>query len=317
MQTMEHDVGPEGTAGVRTVVGSEVVALPGPDPQPSLRVYLAFVKPHIDATFVLVAVTGGLMAWAGSGPFPLELLLLSAAAVALLSAGAECWTNLLDRDVDAIMPRTSTRALATGTITVHRAMLLGVALTGLGLVLAAATGPVTLLCLVFALVDNVVVYSALAKRSTPWSVVLGSAVGPLVLWAGYAAVREPISPAAWLLGALVAAWVPVHIWAIAIRYRSDYAKARIPVAPLVWTRAHLGAAIFAASVAMGVLAVAGLDELAGAGAAWVLGPVALVSALVGAVAVLLPWHERLAPVLIRSVTAYLVLVLVAAIALAV
>ncbi|MHB1783799.1 MAG: UbiA family prenyltransferase, partial [Acidimicrobiales bacterium] len=183
--------------------------------------------------------------------------------------------------------------------------------------LGAATGPVTLLCLVFALIDNVVIYSALTKRSTPWSVVLGSAVGPLTLWAGYAAVREPISPAAWLLGALVAAWVPVHIWAIAIRYRSDYAKARIPMAPLVWTRVHLGAAIIGASVAMGVLAVAGLDELAGARAPWVLGPVAVLSAFIGVVAALLPWHERLAPVLIRSVTAYLVLVLAAAIALAV
>lgn len=317
MQTMEHDVGLGGTADLRAVVSSEVVAVPRPRPQPSLAVYLTFVKPHIDATFVFVAVTGGLLAWAGSGPFPLELVLLSAAAVALLSAGAECWTNLLDRDVDAIMPRTSRRALATGTITVHGAVLLGVVLTGLGLVLAAATGPVTLLCLVFALVDNVVIYSALTKRSTPWSVVLGSAVGPLTLWAGYAAVREPISPAAWLLGALVAAWVPVHIWAIAIRYRGDYAEARIPMAPLVWTRVHLGAAIVGASVAMGVLAVAGLDELAGARAAWVLGPVAVLSAFVGIVAVLLPWHERLAPVLIRSVTAYLVLVLAAAIALAV
>ena len=149
------------------------------------------------------------------GPAPLGGLLGVAAAVALLSAGAECWTNLLDRDLDALMRRTARRSLPTGLISVRSATALGAFLTASGLTVAATLGLFPFIFLTFALFNNVVVYSALTKRSTPWSIVLGAAVGPLTLWAGYAAVSEPISVPACLIGAMVAAWVPVHIWAIA------------------------------------------------------------------------------------------------------
>ena len=77
---------------------------------------LAFVKPHIDVTFVLVGVTGTLLAWHGAGSFPVPTVALVAGSVALLSAGAECWTNLLDRDIDAVMARTRRRPLPSGQL---------------------------------------------------------------------------------------------------------------------------------------------------------------------------------------------------------
>ena len=315
---------------MRTVYGGPALPVPGASPilavsaeslqvdpaKASLRTYLAFVKPHIDLTFVLVAIAGSLLARAHSGSVPPVTLVGVATAVALLSAGAECWTNLIDRGIDAVMPRTAKRSLPTGTITVRSAGALGALLTATGLSLAAALGLLPLLFLSFALFNNVVVYSALTKRSTPWSIVLGAAVGPLTLWAGYTAVSEPLSGPALLIGATVAAWVPVHIWAIASRDREDYARAGVPMAPLVWSRYQVAVGSLVASLAMGAFATGGLAMIGGP-AAWVVVPVAAFSVLVALGAALLPWHERLAAPFIKFVTAYLVLVLLGAIGLAV
>jgi protoheme IX farnesyltransferase len=296
-----------GATGVPTDLAAE---------HPGLATYLAFVKPHIDVTFVLVAVTGTVLATAGRGGVPGWTLLGVVLAVAALSAGAESLTNVIDRDIDAVMPRTAGRALPTGRIEVRSAVALGVALSAAGLAIAAALGLFPFVFLLLALVDNVVVYSALTKRSTPWSVVLGAPVGSLVLWAGYTAVGQPLSGSAWLLGGMVAAWVPVHIWAIASRYRSDYARASVPMAPVVWSRPVLGLASLAAGAAMGALATGGILAIRGTASAFVAGPVALLSAAAAAGACLLPWQERLARPMIRLATAYLILVLLAAIGLA-
>ncbi len=174
-----------------------------------------------------------------------------------------------------------------------------------------------LLFLGFALLDNVVVYSALTKRSTPWSIVLGSAVGPLTLWAGYAAVSVPVSAPALLIGATTAAaWVPVHMWAIATLYRDDYAATGLPMAPVVWDPATLAVASGTSGLVMGAAAGAGLAFTRGTGAVWVAALVGVASLAIVGVAALLPWHPALAPRLVRLVTAYLVVVLMAAIGLA-
>lgn len=282
----------------------------------SLRTYLAFVKPHIDLSFVLVAFTGSVLGAARSAGAPAWRFGGVALAVGLLAAGAECWTNLLDRDIDALMARTARRALPSGEISVRSAALLGATLSAAGLALAGALGPLVLVFLGFALVDNVVVYSALTKRATPWSIVLGSAVGPLTLWAGYAAISLPLSAPALLLGAMVAAWVPVHIWAIALRYREDYAAAGVPMAPLVWRRGTLAVALGASAVGMGALAAGGLALIGGQAAAPVAGAVGGFASAIAVVAVVLPWQPAWASRLVRLVTVFLVLALGAAIGLA-
>ena len=275
---------------------------------------LVFVKPHIDVTFVLVGLTGSLLAWHGAGRFPLIPALLVVGSVGMLSAGAECCTNIRDRDIDSVMVRTARRPLVTGQISVHQAVLLATALTVVGLALALALGPVPFFFLAFALVSNVVVYSLITKRATPWSIVLGSVVGPLTLWAGYTAVREPVSSAAWLLGGMVGVWVFVHIWVIAVRYRDDYARGGVPMAPLVWPRPALATALAASALAMAALAVGAVLQLGGPAGRWGAIPVGLLSALIVVGAVQVPWRRRLAGPLIRVITIYLVLVLGVAIA---
>lgn len=286
-------------------------------PSAHLRLLLAFVKPHIDLTFVIVGITGSLLAWHDAGRLPVVRILMVAASVALLSAGAECWTNLHDRDIDSRMPRTAARPLVTGQISVREAALLGTAVTVAGLALAAALGAIPFLFLALALLNNVVIYSILAKRSTPWSIVLGSVVAPLTLWAGYAAVRLPIAPAAVLLGSMAGVWVFVHIWLIAIRYRDDYSLGGVPMAPLVWSRAQLTAALAASGMVMGAMAVGAVIGLGGPAGRWAALPVGLASALILAGAVLVPRRQRLAGPMIRAVTFYLVFVLGMAIGIAI
>lgn len=281
-----------------------------------MRTYLAYVKPHIDLTFVLVALTGSMLGAARSGSAPPWRFAGAAVAVGLLSAGAECWTNLLDRDMDAIMARTRGRALPSGQVTVRGAATLGAVLTATGLAIAATLGPLPLLFLSFALLDNVVVYSALTKRATPWSIVLGSVVGPLTLWAGYSAVCVPVSAPALLLGAMVAAWVPVHIWAIATLYKDDYASAGVPMAPVVWGRGALAVGSSISAVSMGAMATGGIVSIGGPAAAWAAAVAGLLSAGVAALAAVLPWRPRLAGPLVRLATAYLVVVLLMAVGLA-
>ena len=278
-------------------------------PRVHLAPLLAFVKPHIDVTFVAVGVTGTLLAWHGTGSLPVPSLTLVVGSVALLSAGAECWTNMHDRDIDALMPRTARRPLVTGQISLRQAALLGATCTAGGLALAAALGPIPLLFLAAALINNVVVYSMITKRATPWSIVMGSVVVPFTLWAGYAAVRVPIPPAVWLLGAMTGVWVFVHIWVIAIRYRDDYALARVPMAPLVWSRVQVTWALAASASAMGALAVGAVLDLGGPAGRWAAVPVGLASVIILGGAVFVPSRERLAGPLVHLITVYLVLVL--------
>ena len=123
------------------------------------------------------------------------------------------------------------------------------------------------------------------------TVALGSVVGPFTLWAGYAAVSVPVSAPALLIGAMVATWAPVHIWAIATLYRHDYASAGVPMAPVVWGKKGLPLRSTVSALSMGAMGIAAL-------------------------AALLPWRVNLASRLVRLATAYLVVVLLPTISLA-
>lgn len=290
-------------------------AVPGAGRRSHLRSLLVFVKPHIAVTFALVGVAGSLVAGARrEDGEPVLTVLAVASAVLLLSTGAECWTNILDRDMDARMPRTARRPLVTGEVSLREAAALAAALCTGGLAIAVALGPLPLLFLGLGLANNVVIYSALTKRATPWSVVLGSMVAPLTLWAGYAAVAVPISAAAWLLGGMVGVWIYVHIWVIALRYRDDYAAARVPMAPLVWPRRWLMVALGVSGLAMGAMATGAFLEIATAPARWAALPVAAGSLAVTAAAALAPRRGTAARWLVHAITAYLIVVLGAVIA---
>ena len=176
-------------------------------------------------------------------------------SIALGAIGAEAVTNVIDRNIDSLMQRTKCRPLPSGAIGCGEALALGMITIAASLTLAGSLGALPLLLIAIGLLDNIVVYSLLSKRTTPWSIVLGSISGGVPVWAAFAAVRLPISAAGWLLGVLVMVWIPLHIWSIAYMYADDYRLAGVPVAPVAWSRRRFTSALAAASVLMLLIAI--------------------------------------------------------------
>ena len=220
-----------------------------------LRIYWQYTKPRIWLLFTVEALAGAVLGWNDAGSFPAIRAATIVLSVALAAIGAEALTNVIDKDIDAQMERTKSRPLPTGAISQADALILGAITIAGSLMLAEALGPLTLLLIAIGLVDNIVVYSLLAKRTTPWSIVLGSVSGGVPIWAGYAAIRLPISAAGWLLGMLVLAWIPLHIWSIAYAYADDYRIAHVPMAPVAWSERRFGWTLAAASAVLFAIAL--------------------------------------------------------------
>ena len=152
----------------------------------------------------------------------------------LTAGGANAINNVLDRDIDARMERTRRRPLPSALIGPTEALVVGV---GLGLAgflwLWATTTPLAASLAIGALGFYVIVYTMALKRSTPQNIVIGGAAGAAPALIGWAAVTGTLSLAAWLLFAIVFFWTPPHFWALAIRFRKDYAAADVPMLPVV------------------------------------------------------------------------------------
>src|SRR5205823_2781751 len=159
-------------------------------------------------------------------------------AVALgfyMAAGAANAINMvLERDLDLRMGRTARRPTVTQTIPPRQALqfALWLMVGSFGLLWSAAN----LLCAVLALSGlafYVVVYTLLLKRRTWSNIVIGGAAGAFPPLVGWAAVTGDLSPLAWCLFGIIFLWTPVHFWALAILIKDDYARAGVPMLPVV------------------------------------------------------------------------------------
>lgn len=152
----------------------------------------------------------------------------------LSAAGANALNNFYDRDIDEVMRRTSTRPLPEHEIEPAQAQRFGWALGAGGFIwlwvftnlLAGALSTAALLFYVF-------VYTRVLKRRTDQNIVIGGAAGAAPVLVGFAAVTGSLEVPAWILFAIVFAWTPPHFWALAMRYREDYASAGVPMMPVV------------------------------------------------------------------------------------
>jgi protoheme IX farnesyltransferase len=155
------------------------------------------------------------------------------------TAGCNALTNYHDRDIDALMMRTRHRPLHSGRITPRAALTFGLGLISISLILAALLNLFSLLWMALGILDNVGVYSLLLKRRSSLNILLGGFSGGLPVLFGWSAVTpgpvgsfpHPIVPL--LMAGLVFVWIPVHIWFLAVSYRSDYSAAGVPMLPVV------------------------------------------------------------------------------------
>lgn len=152
---------------------------------------------------------------------------------ALAAGGANTMNCWIERDRDRIMARTRHRPLPSGEINAQRALIFGLVLEVLafGLLWSVANLLAAFLAL-SATVFYIFVYTIWLKPRTTQNIVIGGAAGAVPTLVGWAAVTGSLALPAWVLFAIVFVWTPPHFWALAIRYRDDYAAAEIPMLPV-------------------------------------------------------------------------------------
>lgn len=206
------------------------------EPSATASDYVEMTKPRIVGLLVAMGFTG--MVLAGGWPsLPVAFWTLVGGALGAASGGVI--NQVLERDLDAQMPRTSDRPLASGRVTPASALAFAGALattsfTMLAFMVNVVAAVLTLLAVLF----YVFVYTMWLKPSTPQGVVIGGAAGAAPALVGWAGVTGELGLPAVLLGVLVFLWTPPHFWALAIAKRDEYGRAGFPMMPLEHGIAH-------------------------------------------------------------------------------
>ncbi|WP_371860848.1 heme o synthase [Terrabacter aerolatus] len=207
--------GPDGS-GVKFLVGQ----------------YVSLMKPRIIELLLITTIPVMFLADQG---VPNLWLVVATVVGGTLSAGAANTLNCyIDRDIDAVMHRTSRRPLVTGTVSPIGALVFGVALTvvstvWLGLLVNWLSAWLALGALLF----YVFGYTLLLKRRTAQNIVWGGAAGCMPVLIGWSAVTGSVSWSAFILFLVIFFWTPPHYWPLSLRYKDDYATAHVPMLPVV------------------------------------------------------------------------------------
>jgi len=188
--------------------------------------YLALMKPRVMSLVVFTAVVGMVLAPAGLGP----MMAVTAVACIALGAGAAGALNMwYDRDIDAVMRRTSARPIPTGRVPPAGAAGFGLALSALSIIgLALATNWLAAALLALTIAYYVFIYTIWLKRRTSQSVVIGGVAGALPPLIGWAAATGGLAMPAFVLFAIIFLWTPPHSWALALFRGEDFAQASLP-----------------------------------------------------------------------------------------
>jgi len=202
-----------------------------PDWRAVARDYVALTKPRIISLLLLTTLAA--MFIAAREPLSPWLVLWTLVGGAFAAGGANAINMFLDRDVDALMGRTSRRPLPSSRLTPWHALLFGLALNVAAFALLAWAANVLAAALAIGgSIYYVLVYTRLLKRTTPQNIVLGGAAGAMPPLVGWAAVTGSLDLAALCLFAIIFYWTPPHFWALALLRRADYARAGIPMLPV-------------------------------------------------------------------------------------
>ena len=197
------------------------------------RSYLQLIKPGITLSNTIAGIAGFFLA-ASVVPFSLAALIGATVGIASIIASACVFNNVMDRDIDKRMKRTWKRDVASGVISIRKALIFATLLGVVGFsAIIFLTNTTTLVLGVIAFLWYIAVYGY-AKRTTAFSTIIGGVAGALPPAAGYTALTGRIDVAAVLLFLILFFWQMPHFYAIAMFRRSDYASAKLPV----WSVIH-------------------------------------------------------------------------------
>ena len=206
------------------------------------RQFLALTKPRVVSLIVFVAVIGMFLATPGLPPA--GAVVFGTLGIALVAGAAAAINCLVEQKIDALMARTRRRPLPSGDLTSLQTLVFAAAIGGLGLfVLHSYVNPLTMWLTLATFVGYAIIYTVLLKPATPQNIVIGGASGAMPPVLGWTAVTGEIAPESLLLFLIIFVWTPPHFWALAIYRRDDYARAAVPMLPVVYgvqyTREHV------------------------------------------------------------------------------
>jgi protoheme IX farnesyltransferase len=199
----------------------------------SLGDYFHLTKPTITLLVIITVIPSLLLS--GDGYPSLLTAMAAIVGTMLASASAAVFNQIVETDSDQHMERTKKRSLPAGRVSRSAAAVFGtVMLIASMAILLCYTTPMAALTALSGHLFYVLIYTMWLKKRTPQNIVIGGAagaVGPLI---GWAAVSGTIGLPAWLLFLVIFLWTPPHFWSLALKYKDDYARAHIPMYPVVY-----------------------------------------------------------------------------------
>ena len=190
--------------------------------------YVRLTKPRVVELLLVTTVPSMVLAQQG---WPSTWLVIAVVfGGALAAGGANTINSYIERDRDKLMKRTADRPIPTGLIAPINALIFGVALNVIAFaVIAAVANVLAALLTMSATLFYVFVYTIWLKPRTQQNIVIGGAAGAVPVLVGWAAVTGHVAAAAWVMFAIIFTWTPAHFWALAMKYRDDYAAADFPM----------------------------------------------------------------------------------------
>ncbi|HEY4136064.1 MAG TPA: heme o synthase [Alphaproteobacteria bacterium] len=198
---------------------------------PSVGDFVALLKPRVMSLVVFSGLAGLLAAPGHLHPFLAAIAIFCIAIGSGASGAINMW---YERDLDALMTRTKSRPLPAGRMAPDTAIQFGVALAvGAVLIMGLAVNWTAAVLLAMAEAFYVFVYTVWLKRRTPQNIVIGGAAGAFPPMIGWAAVTGDLALLPIMLFAIIFMWTPPHFWALALYRSGDYARAGVPMLPVV------------------------------------------------------------------------------------
>lgn len=217
--------------------------------------YVALTKPRIIELLLVTTVPTMIVAQRGLPP----IWLMGAVVLggALAAGGANALNMIIDRDIDSVMQRTRDRPLVTGEVSPRGALVFAITLEIAAFVwLWLLVNLLSAVLAVSATLFYVFVYSLWLKRRSERNIVIGGAAGAVPVLVGWAAVEGRLGWAPLLLFAVIFYWTPPHFWALAVRYRDDYARVGVPMLPAVRSVRTVALRIIAYTVVLWATSIA-------------------------------------------------------------
>ena len=200
---------------------------------------------------LLLVSTLPAMVLAKEGLPSLTLTMATLIGGTLAAGSANAFNMVIESESDKLMKRTAKRPLATGVLTKPEALIFATLIGFISLLIFAVyTNTLTTALTATAIVFYVWVYTILLKKRTPQNIVWGGAAGCMPALIGWAAVTNSLSVTAWSFFLVIFFWTPPHFWALAIKYKDDYAAAHIPMLPVVASKTHLLRQMWIYTIAM-------------------------------------------------------------------